>query len=167
MLSLPFVSWIVLSNSGALFAAIGAEDYSNIYGGYTLYNFLSFVQENGHGILGFPAMLLMVAMVAAALFQLVFLVRTIVKPVGEKGYLKLYSNCQVAMLFTFFVPLATIFYLLHVRGYAGGPYGDRADRLRHLAQGVQVPQRGVVPDLLYDDIRRRPCVQRRRVPGAG
>lgn len=43
VLSLPLVSWIVLSNPGALFAAIGVEDYSNIYGGYTLYNFLSFV----------------------------------------------------------------------------------------------------------------------------
>ena len=53
----------MLSNSGALFAAIGVEDYSNIYGGYTLYNLLSFVQESGHGILGFPVMLLMVAMV--------------------------------------------------------------------------------------------------------
>ena len=127
VLSLPFVSWITLSNPGALFAAIGVEDYSNIFSGYTLYNFLSFVQESGRGTLGFPAMLLMVAMVAAALFHLAFLIRTIVKPVGEKGYLKLYSNCQVAMLFTFFVSLATIFYVMYanrdagVAGYACSP----------------------------------------------
>ena len=46
LLSLPFITWINLANPGALFAAIGVKDYSNIYGGYSLFNFLSFVKES-------------------------------------------------------------------------------------------------------------------------
>lgn len=127
VMSLPFVTWINLANPGALFAAIGVTDYSNIYGGYTLYNFLSFVQESGYGKLGFPAMLLMLAMIACAAFHLVYIIRGIVKPQGEKGYLKLYSNGQIAMLFTFFTSLATICYVAWanidagVAGYAVSP----------------------------------------------
>ena len=58
LLSLPFFPWIILSAPGALFRSIGVTDYSKIYGGYTLYNFLSFVRESGRGTLGFPSMLL-------------------------------------------------------------------------------------------------------------
>lgn len=128
VMSLPFLSWINLANPGTLFAVIGVEDYSNIWSGYTLYNFLSFVQETGYGKLGFPAMLLMVAMVAAALFHIAFIVRAIMKPEGKKGYLGLYSNCQVAMLFTFFISMATIFYVawansdVGVNGYSCSPF---------------------------------------------
>ena len=102
LLSLPFITWINLANPGALFAAIGVKDYSNIYGGYSLFNFLSFVKESGYGLLGFPAMLLMVAHVAATLFHASYLYRIIANKTEGKGFLKLYNNGQTAMLFSLF-----------------------------------------------------------------
>jgi len=111
LLSLPVISWITLARPGALFAAIGVEDYSNIYGGYSLFNFLSFIKITKFGILGFPAMLLMVAHVASVGFHAAYLLRIILNKVEGKGYLKLYSNGQTAMLFSFMVTIATIFYV--------------------------------------------------------
>lgn len=127
LLSSPFFPWIILSAPGALFRSIGVTDYSKIYGGYTLYNFLSFVRESGRGTLGFPSMLLLISAVAGVLFHIAFLIRVFIRPIEEKGHLKLYSNCQVSMLFSFFNSLATIGFVMYantdagVRGYACSP----------------------------------------------
>ena len=121
LLSLPFITWINLANPGALFAAIGVKDYSNIYGGYSLFNFLSFVKESGYGLLGFPAMLLMVAHVAATLFHASYLYRVIANKTEGKGFLKLYNNGQTAMLFSLFISLVTIGYVAFANNKAGVP----------------------------------------------
>ena len=119
LLSLPCIPWIMISSPEELFNAIGVTDYSGFSSGYTLYNFLSYVTDSGCGALGFPAMLLMIAAVAGFLFDIAFLIRTIVRPTSEKGYLKLYSNCQVAMLFSFFTSVATIGYTIYANANAG------------------------------------------------
>ena len=54
LLSLPFFPWIILSAPGALFRSIGVTDYSKIYGGYTLYNFLSVRPRERPRYIGFP-----------------------------------------------------------------------------------------------------------------
>lgn len=123
LLSLPLISWITLVRPGALFAAIGVEDYSNIYGGYNLFNFLSFVKESKFGVLGFPAMLLMVAHVAGVGFHVAYLIRIALNRTEGKGYLKLYSNGQVAMLFSFFTSIAAIAYVAFANKMAKVPGG--------------------------------------------
>ena len=72
-------------------------------------------------------MLLLISAVAGVLFHIAFLIRVFIRPIEEKGHLKLYSNCQVSMLFSFFNSLATIGFVMYantdagVRGYACSP----------------------------------------------
>jgi ABC-type polysaccharide transport system permease subunit len=114
-LSLPIIPWFGLSNVGAMIAQLQV-DINTLRSGYSLFNFLSFVQVTKMGVLGFPAMILMIFMVATLLLHAIFLVRTLLARAGSKGALGLYSTAQTALLFSFIAAVASIFYASFVSG---------------------------------------------------
>lgn len=119
VMSLPFVNWIQIVNTDVLFSAIELNDPSMIRSGYTLYNFLSFVQNSGVGALGFMAMMLMLLLVAAVLFHVIFIVRIASKSYRKKGYLKLYSMGKTGMILSFIASAASIAYVVFANGVFG------------------------------------------------
>ncbi len=119
LLSLPFVNWFTLTNLSGLWKALSIPNEAVIYSGYSAYNLLSFVQQSGAGILGFPASMLLLVTIAAALFQAAFLFRVAFKRYGNKGYLQLYSTGTCAMILSIIASFGAIAYLIFANARLG------------------------------------------------
>ena len=114
VLSLPFVKWICLVNTEALYKSfkLGADAIAQLDNGYTIYNMLSFVEISRQGNIGLYAMVLLLFMAATLYFHAAFLVKVLFKRYGSKGLLGLYVTGQAAMIFNILTCGATIGYVL-------------------------------------------------------
>lgn len=121
ILSLPFIKWIRVVNTDALYQMLGvtADNLVKLKGSYTLFNLLSFVQYAGAGNIGLYAMILLVLMVVAVYFQINLLVKVIGRFKSKKGDLGLYGTAEACMLFNIILSLACIGFLFFANSKFG------------------------------------------------
>lgn len=111
ILSLPFVKWISIVNTGALYETLKVSEskLELLDNSYSLFNMLSFVQHANAGMLGLFAMILLILMVASVYFQVALIIKVIVnKKDKKKGTLALYGTAEASMIFNILVTVATI-----------------------------------------------------------
>ncbi len=127
VLSLPFVKWIQVINANALYESLAlAEDkIALLDGSYSLINVLSFVQHSKTGILGLPAMIAMLILVASIYFQIAFLVKIIRNKKSKKGDLDIYSAAEAVMFFGILSAIASFVFVT----FANKQYGMAIFRL--------------------------------------
>ena len=120
-LSMPFIPWIAVANSGVLYPAmgLGGDVVARLRGGYSVFTVLSFVQITQSGILGFYAMLLLLAAFGSALLHLISLVRIISGKYGKNGLFSMFIASQAAMLLSVLASAATIGYMFYSNYHFG------------------------------------------------
>ncbi|MCL2055798.1 MAG: ABC transporter permease subunit [Oscillospiraceae bacterium] len=121
IMTLPFIPWIAVVNTGTLYAHMGLESevIAELDGGYSVLTILSFVQETRWGILGFFAALLLLAALGAAFMHLVTVIRAATRKYGQKGLLSFYGMAQAAMILSFLASAATIVYMFYSNHHFG------------------------------------------------
>lgn len=114
ILSLPFVKWIQIVNTGALyeFLKVSEDKLALLDNSYSIFNMLSFVQHSKAGMIGLFAMILLLLMVAAVYFQVVLIVKVIANKKSKKGALGLYSTAEAAMIFSILVTVASVAFMI-------------------------------------------------------
>ncbi len=114
VLYLPFFNWIKVVNLAALFSRIGVtrEMAGDLYTGYNLYNLLSFVQYANQGVLGLPAMILLILAATSIYFGAAFIIRNLFSLYKGKGRLSLLSAAKCAFLFQFITAAATVIFII-------------------------------------------------------
>ena len=117
IMSLPFIPWIAIVNSGALYGVIGSHD--NLRGGYSVFTILGFVQETKLGILGFYAMIMLLLAGGAALLHLMTAIRAATGKYGVNGLFTFFTASQAAMILSFLSAAATIGYILYANRHFG------------------------------------------------
>lgn len=129
LLSFPSVSWIRLVNISALFGKLGItrETAADLYQGYSVFNLLQYVEKGKQGNLGLYAMILLMLLLAAWYFNLVYLWKAIRNKKYRNGYLGLYVNGRAAMVFNLLLAGATLGFTAFanrqagIRGYTASP----------------------------------------------
>ena len=111
VLMLPFLSWIRLINTEALFDVmkVKASAAKKLGNAYSIFTFLSFVQDSKQGVLGLWSFVLLLVAAAATLFHVwglaLFMLR---KRLGRKdGLLGMYGKVICGMGFSFALALGT------------------------------------------------------------
>lgn len=114
LLSLPFIKWIQIVNSSALYETlkVSEDTMAQLDGSYSLFNLLSFVQHSKAGILGLPSMILLLLMVAAVYFQIALIFKVLRNKKGKKGDLSLYGTAEATMIFNIIVTVVSIVYVI-------------------------------------------------------
>ena len=116
----PMIQWLGVRNVSALAGAIEVKA-PGVFAGYSLFNLLSFVQASGVGILGIPAMLLMLMAVAAIILHLLVLI-DLIRGEGTGGSLLLrIPRVQAGMALSFLTGIGSLLFMAfanHVIGVA-------------------------------------------------
>ncbi|MCL2167200.1 MAG: ABC transporter permease subunit [Clostridiales bacterium] len=112
ILTLPFVPWISIVGLSAESAAEGVR------GGYSLLNFLGYVQITVQGALGLPAMILLLAVVGAAVLHAIGLARVLAGHYGAKGLLGYYTLAKGASLLSFLSATGMLVFLSFANAFS-------------------------------------------------
>lgn len=114
VLTLPFIDWINIGNASKVAKSLGVK-FSEIGAGtsYSAILFLDFVQRTKAGILGFPAALLLMAVVASLVLQVMFIIKLLVNKHGKKGFLGTFGSGKAAYLLTILSTLGTFAYCMY------------------------------------------------------
>ena len=112
LISLPFMHWITIVNTGALYASLKLKDsvIQGLHPSYSLFTLLSFVQDTKFGAIGFFAMILLLLISAMVVLLIITIVRAASARYGWNGLLSFYTMAQAGMLFTVFTAAGTIAY---------------------------------------------------------
>lgn len=119
LLSLPYMRWVHVVNSDALYQSLKATDLTKLKTGYSAFNILSFVQYANAGKIGLYAMILLVLAVVSIYFQVALIVKVLAKIKGKKGDLSLYGTAEASMLFNIIVAVAAIGFVIFSNGRFG------------------------------------------------
>lgn len=123
LMLLPVFSWIRLNQTDALFdiMKLKSSAVKKLDSQYSIFTFLSFVQESKQGILGLWSFVLLLIAAAAAVFHLwgcvLFLLRN--RLAEKKGLLAMFSRFQSGMVFSFLLAAGTLGLIL----FANKNYG--------------------------------------------
>lgn len=113
--SMPYMKWIQIVNTSTLYETLGLaeETAASLAGSYSLFNFLSFVQEAGTGILGLFSMILLILIVIVVYFQVMLLFRGFRNKKGkdQRGNLSFYGTAEASMLFAIIVSIVSIVFI--------------------------------------------------------
>jgi len=121
ILLLPFVNWLKIVNGYNLVTKlkVSSDQVALLKGGYPAYSILSFVQHSGAGILGLFAMVVLLIAVAAAYFQIAFLIKGFTNYRGKKGDLSLYGAAEAAMVFNILLTLVMVVFMVFANAKVG------------------------------------------------
>ncbi len=113
LLSVPFVKWIYIIEPASLFKTMGLADdvISKLQSSYSLFNLLSFVKLTKQGNIGLFTMILLILFTASIYFNVVLLIRVLLKKKESKGNLHLYFTAKIAMVFNGVLSAAAIIYM--------------------------------------------------------
>ena len=120
---LPVFSWIHLTQTDALFSLmkLKASAVKKLNSGYSVFTFLSFVQESKQGILGLWSFVLLLIAAATAVFHLwgiaLFLMRD--RLAEKTGLLAMYSRFQCGMIFSLILAAGTLGLVLFANRHYG------------------------------------------------
>jgi ABC-type polysaccharide transport system permease subunit len=117
-LSLPFLPWINIINPETFYAGFGIDD-SEMHKGYSIFSFLSFVQNSRQGTLGFFAMMLLLLAASSTWLHIITIVRSVFSRYGRKGLLSFYTTSQAAMTLSFLSAVGTIGYITYSNNHFG------------------------------------------------
>lgn len=114
LLTLPYLNWIRVVNSGALYDALGVTEANlpMLKGSYNVFNVLSFVQYGNAGMIGLYGMIVLILAVIAVYFELALIIKVLRNKKGKKGDLGLYGTAEAAMLFNLVLTVATIGFVI-------------------------------------------------------
>lgn len=121
ILSLPFVKWIQIVNTDALYPTLKVTEdkLAMLEERYSLFNLLSFVQHSKTGSLGLFAMILLILLVVAVYFQAALIIKVLVNRKGRKGDLGLYGTAEASMVFNVIVSVAAIAFIPYAESKLG------------------------------------------------
>lgn len=113
ILSLPFIKWIEIINSEALYKSFKLlpSSIEKLAPKYNIYNILSFVYETRQGSIGLYAMLLLLLTAATLYMHGLFIFRIFKKKKFTPGNISVYFGAKCAAVFTFVLSLGTIGYI--------------------------------------------------------
>lgn len=120
---LPVFSWLHLTQMDALFSLmkLKASAVKKLNSGYSVFTFLSFVQESKQGILGLWSFVLLLIAAATAVFHLwgiaLFLMRD--RMAEKAGLLAMYSRFQCGMIFSLILAAGTLGLVLFANRHYG------------------------------------------------
>lgn len=142
VLTLPFVKWIHVVNSDALYQAlkVSESNLAMLKGSYSVFNVLSFVQYANAGMIGLFAMILLVLMVVAIYFQVALIIKVLANIKSKKGDLGLYGAAEASTLFNIIGAIASIAFVI----FSNSKFGMKGFSLSPIAYVVLIS----IPDLL-------------------
>ena len=123
LMMIPVIPWIQLTGTDALFEAmkLKASAIKKLGNSYSVFTFLSFVQDSKQGVLGLWSFILLPVGAAAAAFHLwgliLFLARN--RLAEKKGLLAMYSRFQCGMVFSFLLAAGTIGLVIFANSHYG------------------------------------------------
>ena len=141
LMLLPMVHWIFLNETEALFDVmkLKASAVKKLNSSYSVFTFLSFVQDSKQGVLGLWSFILLMIAAASAAFHLwglgLFFLRK--KAAGGKGMLSMYSRIQSGMLFSLLLSAGTLGLILFANNHYGMA-GFRAGAPVYVSAAVSV-----------------------------
>lgn len=109
LLGNPLIHWFGLRNIEALAGAITVKA-PGVFAGYSLFNLLSFVQGSGVGVLGIPAMLLLILAVGSLVLHLIVLLDFLRGDNASRNLLQLLTRAQAAMMLSLFSGMGTLLF---------------------------------------------------------
>lgn len=108
----PWLNWLRLVDHGSLSQSLDL-DSSVLLNGYNLFNLLNFVRISGKGILGIPAMLLLLIGAGAVILHLVTIINGLKTPANGRPLLNQLVLAQAAMLLSFFASTGSILFTIY------------------------------------------------------
>lgn len=119
--SMPFIGWIKIVNSSALYGAMELEAgvESTLKTWYNLFNILTFVQRTITGSIGFYAMMLLVLLCATLYFHITGVLLFIFKRDKLPNNLRLLGLFSVGNMMSIVLYIATIGYVYFANGQVG------------------------------------------------
>ena len=115
ILLIPAFSWIRVVNQEALYEVMGLKKSAvaaveGLGSDFSVFRFLSFVQESKAGILGLWSFILLMLAVSAAVFHLWSVIQFLRRNslAGGKGLLSLYKSMHAGQLFSFLLGVGTV-----------------------------------------------------------
>ena len=141
LMLLPLVHWIFLDQTETLFEfmKLKASAIKKLDNSYSIFTFLSFVQDSKQGVLGLWSFILLLVAAAAAVFHIhslgLFLIRN--RIAAKKGLLGMYSRFQSGMIFSLLLAAGTLGLTLFANSYYGMA-GFRAGFPVYASAGISV-----------------------------
>lgn len=120
---LPIFNWVMISQPDPLFEAMKLKPSAikKLEGSYSIFTFLSFVQDSKQGVLGLWSFVLLMTASAAVVFHtwgiILFLMRN--RIAEKKGLLGMYSRFQSGMFFSLVTAAGTIGLILFANNHYG------------------------------------------------
>lgn len=107
LLGNPLLQWLGIRNIEALGGAIKVKA-PGVFAGYSLFNLLSFVQASGIGVLGIPAMLLLLMAVASIFLHLLVIVDFMRGERSGRNLLEQLPYALAGMMLSVFTGIGTL-----------------------------------------------------------
>lgn len=123
LMLLPLVHWIYLNRTETLFEVmkLKASAVKKLESSYSIFTFLSFVQDSKQGVLGLWSFILLLIAFAASVFHLwglaLFILRG--RMAAKKGMLSMYSRLQSGMVFSLILAAGTLGLVIFANSHYG------------------------------------------------